>query len=72
MIAHFGTFVICKIDPTFLQTSIRLKNRKHKSNYLKIIVSEEGTYNFSVYQQSKRKIADKKYEYSSTRLILVK
>lgn len=53
---YFSCFVICRIDPTFLHSSLRLNNVKpFKPTYLRLVVNEEGTYNISIYQESKRK-----------------
>lgn len=48
---YFSSFVICRIDPTFLHSSLRLKNiQPLKPVYLRLVVNEEGTYNLSIYQ----------------------
>lgn len=70
---YFNSFVICRLDPTYIHTSATLKSIPHKSNYLRMTIAEDGNYNLSVYQVSKRKCKNiQGYEYSPTRLTVVK
>ena len=69
---YFSNFVISRIDPTFLHTSHRLNSAAHHSNYVRMLVKEEGVYNLSVYQESKRKHQGKDYEYSDVRMVVLK
>ena len=69
---YFSNFVICKLDPTFVHTSQKLKSIPHKSNYLRMIVKESGNYIISVYQQGKRKFQGTNYEYSPVRFVVLK
>jgi hypothetical protein len=47
---YFGSFVICKVNPTYTHTSLQMNFKNHKSNYVKMKVSESGRYLLSLYQ----------------------
>jgi hypothetical protein len=47
---YFGEIVICKLNPTFLHTSIHVKTDRKKSGYLLMKVKTPGQYILSVYQ----------------------
>jgi len=46
----FGSFVICKVNPINIHTSLKLSFNKHKSNYVRMKVAETGRYIVSLYQ----------------------
>lgn len=60
---YFGEIIICKLNPTFLHSSIRVKTNKHKSAYFKMEVSTPGQYAVSIYQENKRKMNTKENNY---------
>jgi len=47
---YFGEVVICKINPTYVHESIRVKTNKRKSAYIKMHVKSAGHYIVSIYQ----------------------
>ncbi len=46
----FGEIVVCKLSPTFLHTSSRVKTDKKKSAYLYMKVKSAGQYIITIYQ----------------------
>ena len=71
---YFGEVIICKVNPTFMHDSIRVKSGRHKSAYLKMQVITPGQYIASIYQENKRKMLLKysNYTYSESRIIILK
>lgn len=71
---YFGEIVVCKLNPTFLHSSIHIKTERKKSGYLLMKVKTAGQYILSVYQENKRKFLNKyaNYEYSPARIIILK
>lgn len=57
----FGSFVICKVNPIYTHTSLEMVFRNHKSNYVKMKVSENGKYIISLYQNNQRSMKAKNY-----------
>lgn len=68
----FGDITICKINPTNVHSSFRMINNKRKSNYVKVNVVTEGTYDIFICQEERRKYAGQEYQYSNARLIIMK
>lgn len=60
---YFGEIVVCKLNPTFLHTSIHVKTDKRKSGYLLLRIKTAGQYIISVYQENKRKFVNKYANY---------
>lgn len=70
---YYGSITICKINPTNVHTSYRMINNKKKSNYIRMTVSTEGTYDIFICQESKRKYAsNKNFTSSNSRIIIMK
>lgn len=59
----FGEIVICKLNPTYMHNSLRLKTKRHKSAYLHMLVKTRGQYIVSIYQANKRKMGLKYSNY---------
>ena len=70
----FGEIIICKLNPTFMHDSVRVKSGRHKSGYFSMTVSTPGQYIVSIYQENKRKMLLKyeTYKYSPARIIVLK
>jgi len=49
LIKYFSSFAICKVEPTFIHSSHKLKVKPHKSSYFQVEIPENGIYSFSVY-----------------------
>ncbi len=71
---YFGSFVICKVNPMNLHTSLKLSFEKHKSNYVRMKVSESGRYILSLYQENEREMKAKysNFKHSPARIIVMK
>jgi len=52
----FGEIIICKLNPTYMHDSIRVKSNRHKSAYFSMKVTTPGHYILSIYQENKRKM----------------
>lgn len=68
----FGQIEVCKINPTFVHTSLRMINNKRKSNYIEMKVTKKGKYHMFICQQTSRKYAGQNYRHSEARVIVVK
>ena len=49
-VKYFSSFVFCHLDPTFVHTSFKMKPKSHKSEYIRMFISEEGKYDIGIYQ----------------------
>lgn len=49
-IKYFHSFVFCHLDPTYLHSSLKIRPRISKSEYVEMVVTEEGKYDIGVYQ----------------------
>jgi hypothetical protein len=47
---YFNEVSICKINPNFFHTTLRLNFNKRKSNYIKMTIEKEGSYNIFICQ----------------------
>ena len=61
---YFGEVIICKLNPTYMHESIKVKSGRHKSAYLSMVVTTPGQYIVSIYQQNKRKMSLKYSNYT--------
>lgn len=68
----FGDITICKINPTNLHSSFRMINNKRKSNYIRLNVVTEGTYDVFICQEGRRKYAGQDYKFANARLIIMR
>ena len=70
----FGEIIICKLNPTYMHDSIKVKSGRHKSAYFSMQVTTPGQYIISIYQENKRKMLLKysNYTYSEARIIVLK
>ena len=74
-IKYYGSVFICKVNPTFVHSTMRMINHHHKSNYVEMTVTTPGKYSLFICQEFKRKWAgreDQPKKHSPSRIILLK
>lgn len=69
---YFQFIDVCKVNPTYTHTSLRMINNKRKSSYVEMKVTTAGFYNIFICQESDRKYQGQKYTISPARLIIMK
>ena len=64
---------MCSMIPSYVNNSLRIKVKRHKSTYIEMKVEVAGTYTVSLYQESKRKYKhSQNYKLSESRLVIMK
>ena len=72
---YYGSVFVCKVNPTFVHTTMRMINHHHTSNYIEMTVTKTGNYSLFICQEFKRKWAgrdDMPKKHSPARIILMR